>query len=70
MAGGSAQLVLPGIDPPDALAAARADLARVRAAWEAVAHLRDSPERIALQPRYFAALVRVEKLTLGDCWWH
>lgn len=67
----NAQLVLPGLDPPDELAEARADLARVQAAWRAVAHIAESEERSRLQPVYFAALRRVEVLELGYVsWWH
>lgn len=64
------QLVLPGLGESEELTKVRAAAARIGAAWKAVAHLRESEERERLQPLYFTALKRVERLTLGPCWWH
>jgi hypothetical protein len=66
----TAQLALPGFAAPDPLAEARAELREVRAAWEKVSHIADSEERSRLQPLYFAALIRVDRLESGRKWWH
>lgn len=65
------QLSLPGLGPAvDPLVLARAECAQLEAAWKAVAGILDSPERSRLQPLYFAALINVERLTMGPQWWH
>jgi hypothetical protein len=64
------QLALPGLGEPDPLAEAREELRRVRAAWEAVAHIAESEERSRLQPRYREAIIRVDRLEHGPAWWH
>lgn len=64
------QLSLPGLSPPDPLTAARDDLRRARAAWQAVSGSLDAVERYPAQVAYWAAMKRVERLELGFCWWH
>jgi hypothetical protein len=65
------QLTLPGMAPArSALDEAREELARVRAQWEAVAHLAESAERSRLQPLYRDAIVAVDRLEHGPAWWH
>lgn len=64
------QMALPGLGQPDPLAEAREELRQLRAAWEAVAHLAESAERSRLQPRYFAAVIKVDRLESGAKWWH
>jgi hypothetical protein len=65
------QLTLPGMAPARSeLDEAREELARVRAAWEAVAHLAESAERSRLQPDYARAVCRVDALESGRKWWH
>ena len=64
------QLALPGLAPPDPLAAARAEADRLGAAWLAVAGIADSAERERLQPLYTAALILVDRLESGPKWWH
>ena len=61
---------LPGFDPPGPLAESRENLRRLRAAWEAVAHLPDSEERERLQPLYFKAVIELDRLESGPKWWH
>jgi len=75
------QLALPGMDDAE-LAEARAEKDRLEIAWEASAEVppgvngQDWMEALdwgklqRLQREYFVALIRVEKLTLGRCWWH
>jgi hypothetical protein len=65
------QLTLPGMTPArSALDEAREELARVRAQWEAVAHLAESAERSRLQLLYRDAIVAVDRLEHGAAWWH
>jgi hypothetical protein len=64
------QLALPGLGESAELVAARARLGELRAAWLAVAHLRESDERERLQPLYFAAVIAVDRLESGPKFWH
>lgn len=61
----AAQMALPGLEPPDPVAEARAEADRIGAEWKAVCHILDSPERSRLQPLYCAALKRWHLLAYG-----
>lgn len=72
------QLALPGLATLDPLTAARDDLRRVTADWEAAQdryrdgrHEADWPAIVALAPEYFRLLILVDRLESGRVkWWH
>lgn len=66
----AAQMALPGLEPPDPVAVARAEADRLGAAWLKVCHIADSPERTRLQLAWEKAYKRWDALDSGPKWWH